>query len=83
MNEINEILDKEMLKKELSKLIEIRNEFYEYLDTHIPKNKMGQFDFSQNPKLDAKDVYERFFKLDYQARKLRGFLVRTYGLKAE
>ncbi len=83
MKEINEILDKDMLKEELAKLIEIRNEFYDYLDTHIPKTKTGQFDFSQNPTLEAKEVYERFFKLDYQARKLRGFLVRTYGLKAE
>ncbi len=81
-SEINEILDKDMLKKELDKLIEIREEFYEYFDSNIPK-KEGIFDFSQNPKLNAKDIYERFFKLDYQARKLRGFLVRTYGLKAK
>ncbi len=80
--EINEILDKEEVKKELDKLIEIRNEFYNYLDNNIPKNG-DMFDFSNNPKLNAKEVYERFFKLDYQARKLRGFLVRTYGIKAE
>lgn len=79
---INEVLDKDMVAKELDKLIEIRKEFYEYLDSHIPK-KNGVFDFSSNPTLNAKDIYERFFKLDYQARKLRGFLVRTYGIKAE
>ncbi len=79
---INEVLDKDMVAKELDKLIEIRKEFYEYLDSHIPK-KNGVFDFSNNPALNAKDIYERFFKLDYQARKLRGFLVRTYGIKAE
>ena len=63
-------------------MIEIRKDFYNYLDTHIPK-KGEQFDFSNEPKLDAKAIYEKFFKLDYQARKLRGFLVRTYELKAE
>lgn len=77
-----EILDKEMLSNELDKLIEIRKEFYTYLDTHIPK-KGDMYDYSGDPKLDAKEVYNRFFKLDYQARKLRGFLVKTYGIKAE
>ncbi|NPA82682.1 MAG: hypothetical protein GXO31_08730, partial [Epsilonproteobacteria bacterium] len=43
--EINEILDKEEVKKELDKLIEIRNEFYDYLDNNIPKNG-DMFDFS-------------------------------------
>ncbi len=78
------MLDKEEVKKELSTLIEIRDEFYAYLDANLPKDEnTGIFDFSANPSLNAKDVYERFFKLDYQARKLRGFLVATYGLKAE
>jgi len=75
--------EKEYVEKENAKLIEIRKEFYNYLDNNIPKDKDGNFDFSDNPKLDAKDVYERFFKLDYQARKLRALLVQTYDLKAE
>jgi hypothetical protein len=75
--------EKEYVEKENAKLIEIRKEFYNYLDNNIPKDKDGNFDFSNNPKLNAKDVYERFFKLDYQARKLRALLVQTYDLKAE
>ncbi len=72
-----EKLDKNMIESELKKLREIREEFYEYLDKNIPSKNIG-YDFSQNTKLDAKEVYERFFKLDYQSRKLGGFLFRTY-----
>lgn len=74
--------EKDIVKEDTEKLIEVRTAFYEYLDTHIPK-KNGQFDFSSDPKLDAKDIYALFYKLDYQARKLRGHLVKAYGLKAE
>ena len=76
-------MDKQVVEKELAKLIDIRTDFLNYLDESIPKkeNKI-EFDFSDNPKIDAKTVYEHFFKLDYQARKLRGFLVTEFGLKA-
>ncbi len=74
--------EKKTAIQELDKLIKIRTEFYNYFDDHIPKNK-NQFDFSQNPTLDAKEIYQQFYKLDYQARKLRGLLVKAYGLKAE
>ncbi len=72
-----EKLDKKVVEQELKKLRAIREEFYDYLDKNIPSKKSG-YDFSSNPKLDAKEVYERFFKLDYQSRKLGGFLFRTY-----
>lgn len=77
-------MDKQIVEKELAKLIDIRTDFLNYLDENIPKkdNKI-EFDFSDNPTIDAKTVYEHFFKLDYQARKLRGFLVKEFGLKAE
>ncbi len=75
-------MDKNDIEKELDKLMKIRTDFYNYLDTNIPKNE-EQFDFSNEPKLLAKDVYAHFYKLDYQARKLRGFLVKAYNLKAE
>ena len=71
---------KEEVEKEANKLIEIRNEFYQFLDENIPKKDFNIYDFSSNPKLDAKKVYELFYKLDYQARKLRGILVNTYNL---
>ncbi|ACZ11408.1 hypothetical protein [Sulfurospirillum deleyianum] len=75
--------EKEMLEQELEKLIETRDAFLAYLDVKIPKDEKGlNFDFSTDPMLDAKSVYEHFYKLDYQARKIRGFLVGKFGLKA-
>ncbi len=74
-------MDKIQIEKELQTLIDIREEFYGFLDKNLQKSKDGGYDFSNNAKLNAKDVYERFFKLDYQARKLRGLIVKAYDLK--
>ncbi len=74
--------EKEMIGKELAKLIDAREAFLAYLDASIPKDNQGiAFDFSQHPTLDAKSVYEHFYKLDYQARKIRGFMVSKMDLK--
>ncbi len=75
-------MTKEEMKIELDKLIDIRKDFYEFLDTNIPKDEKGMYDF-ENSTLSSEEVYKRFFKLDYQSRKLRGFLVKAYDLKAE
>ena len=75
--------EKDYIKSENKRLIEIRDEIFEYLDQNIAQNDDGSFDFSTNPKLDAKEVYERFFKLDYQARKIRALLGQTYDLHKE
>lgn len=72
--------EKDYIKAENGKLIDIRDEFFELLDTNLPKDEDGNFDFSENPTLDAKEVYENLFKLDYQARKLRAILGQTYEL---
>jgi len=69
------------VRKEMRKYQEIRDEFYSYLDQNIPKNKFDIFDFSSDPTLDAKEIYERFHKLDYQARKLRGLLMEARGIE--
>ena len=75
---------KEQIDNDCKKLIEARSEFLKYLDENIPKDCSGLvYDFSKDTKLDAKKVYELFYKLDYQGRKLRGHLVKDYGLKAE
>ena len=71
--------EKDYIREENSKLIQIRDEIFDFLDKNIPQVD-GNFDFSKNPTLDAKEVYERFFKLDYQARKLRALLGQTYEL---
>jgi hypothetical protein len=75
--------DKAVVEAELAKLMEIRNAFYAYLDENLPKDALGNFNFSGMPRLEAEHVYEHFFKLDYQARKLRAFLVQDYGLNPE
>lgn len=73
--------EKKIIEHELVKLIETREAFLAYLDASIPKDKQGiAFDFTCNPTLDAKTVYEHFYKLDYQARKIRGFVVKNFGL---
>lgn len=72
--------DKAVVETEVEKLMEIRNAFYDFLDSSLPKTESGNFDFSHHPTLDAERVYEHFFKLDYQARKLRAFMVQDYDL---
>jgi hypothetical protein len=57
-------------KKELNELFEIRDELFAFLDASLPKDKSGfAFDFSENPTLDAKKLYDFFYKYDYKARK--------------
>ncbi len=71
------------IDKELAKLIEARDTFMAYIDANVPKDSKNiAFDFSNHPTLDAKAVYEHFYKLDYQARKIRGFVIRNFEVKA-
>jgi len=67
--------------KEMQKYEKIRNDFYDFLDANIKKSENGQFDFSSSPTLDAQEAYANFFKLDYQARKLRGLLFEARDMK--
>ncbi|MCH9812370.1 MAG: hypothetical protein K0U47_00295 [Epsilonproteobacteria bacterium] len=68
-------------KKEMRKYEETRNAFYDHFDNTIKKLENGQFDFSQAQNLDAQEIYELFFKLDYQARKIRGLLIEARDIK--
>lgn len=73
--------EKAIITKELATLIDAREAFLAYIDANVPKDANGiAFDFSAKPMLDAKSVYEHFYKLDYQARKIRGFVVKEFGL---
>ncbi len=69
------------VRKEMRAYQAIRDEFYDYLDQNIPKNRFDIFEFKDAPTLDAKEIYERFHKLDYQARKLRGLLMEARGIE--
>ncbi len=71
----------EDVRKEMKKYEQRRNEFYALFDSQVPKKENGMFDFDNAPKLDAKEVYDLFFKLDYQARKLRGLLIEARDIK--
>ena len=72
----------EEIEEALAKLIAAREAFLAYMDATIPKDEKGiGFDFSNHPTLDAKTVYEHFYKLDYQARKIRSFVVKAFELR--
>ena len=76
-------MDKEKVMEELKRYEKARESFYSYLDSKIPKKENGLYDFEYAEPLDAKEIYELFYKLDYQARKIRGMVVNLSGLKAE
>jgi len=77
-------MEKEAIMKELKAYEERRNEFYKFLDEHIPQNTdTGIYDFSGKVVLDAQKVYELFHKLDYQARKIRGIVFNEIVEKRE
>ncbi len=69
-------MDKESIMKELRAYEARRDEFYRFLDEHIPHDaSTGLYDFREKTMLDAEKVYELFHKLDYQARKIRGIVI--------
>jgi hypothetical protein len=68
---------KETFKKERERALKIREELWRLLDEAIPKGQDSlSYDFSAQPKLDAKKFYEIFYKYDYQVRK-----ALAHGLK--
>jgi len=69
-------MDIDAIRKELRAYEARREEFYRFLDEHIPHDAdTGLYDFKDKVMLDAQKVYELFHKLDYQARKIRGIVV--------
>jgi aspartyl/asparaginyl-tRNA synthetase len=74
------MLDTKIAKAEFEKLMTLREDFLKYLDENIPKadNKI-EYDFTNNPTVDAKIIYEHFYKLDYQARKIKGLYATDLG----
>jgi len=75
------MMEKETAMVEFKKFNEIRDDFFDMFDKNIPKKDNNiEFDFTTSVTLNAKEVYELFFKLDYQARKIRGFLANEIGI---
>lgn len=68
-------------KKEMKQYEVCRNAFYDYLDNHVAKDNQGQFDFAASEKFDPAEIYALFYKLDYQARKIRGLLIEARDIK--
>jgi len=73
----------EKAREEFKKYEKMRMQMYDFFDKVIPKNQDGMYDFEKASKIDAKEVYEMFFALDYQARKIRGIAIDALGMKAE
>ncbi len=76
-------MDKEAAKKEFKKYEQMRQEMYEFLEEFIPKSDSGTLEFDKAKDINAKEVFDRWFKLDYQARKIRGIAINCLGLKGE
>ncbi len=76
-------VDKEQAMKEFKAYEKMRLEMYDFLEQFIPKDENGQLDFSQAKSIPAKEVFDRWFALDYQARKIRGIAINCLGLKGE
>lgn len=53
-----------------------RENFYNFFDKNLSKNEFGGYNFN-NETLNAKEVYELFFKYDTQARKAKAILTRA------
>lgn len=70
------------IKKEMREFSNIRDELYAFFDKTLPKDSSGiLFDFSSNPTLDAKELYELFYKYDYQTRKVFGATHNLFNSK--
>jgi len=75
------MIDKDIAMVEFKKFNEVREEFFDFFDDNVPKKSNNvEYDFDQNITLDPKTVHELFFKLDYQARKIRALIASELGL---
>ncbi|WP_229238104.1 CmeU family protein [Campylobacter volucris] len=59
----------------------LRKEFYAFFDEHILKmEKVDIFDFSKAKTMDAKEVYNHFYKFDYAIRKCLPDIYRAFDI---
>ena len=76
-------MDKEQAMQEFKKYEQMRGEMYEFLERYIPKKEDGSLDFERAGQVSAKEIFDRWFRLDYQARRIRGIAINCLGLKGE
>ena len=76
-------MDIEIAKKEFKKYEEMRMKMYDLFDEIIPKKSDGTYDFAKAQKVDPKEFFDLFFKLDYQARKIRGIAINCLKIEAK
>ncbi|NPA56937.1 MAG: hypothetical protein GXO19_04270 [Epsilonproteobacteria bacterium] len=76
-------MDREEAMAEFKKYEEMRQEMYSFLEEFIPRREDGTLDFERAREINAKEVFDRWFKLDYQARRIRGIAINCLGLKGE
>lgn len=67
--------------KNLNDFFKLRKEFYAFFNEHIPKmEKVDIFDFSKAKTMDAKEVYNHFYKFDYAIRKCLPDIYRAFDI---
>ncbi len=78
------MISKEEAFKEFKAYEKQRENFFAFLDENIPQKEASlAYDFEQCKTLDSQRVYELFFKLDYQARKVRGVAISLINEQEE
>ncbi len=77
------MIEREKAMEEFKKYERMRQEMYDLFERYIPKKGDGTFDFSEAKCIDAKEIFDLCFKLDYQARKIRGIAIKALGLQGE
>ncbi|WP_297194167.1 CmeU family protein [uncultured Campylobacter sp.] len=77
-------MDKDKIVGNLNSLFEIRKDFYNFFDTHMPKiENTDVFDFKNSKPLNAEEVYKLFNKYDYAIRKLLPSIYKAYEIDME
>lgn len=74
-------MDKTKITQNLNELFRQRAKFYEFFDANIEKMANSDvFNFQKAKDLNAKEVYEHFYHLDYAMRKLLPLIFKAYEI---
>ncbi|CAD7289113.1 CmeU family protein [Campylobacter suis] len=72
---------KEEIAKKIEEIFKARAEFFKLLDTNIPKkNGTDVFDFDSAKEINAREVYQKFYALDYSVRRLLPDVYKAYDV---
>ncbi|MCR6593996.1 CmeU family protein [Campylobacter insulaenigrae] len=72
---------KETMINNLNDFFKLRKEFYAFFDEHILKIENAEiFDFTKAKDMNAKEVYNHFYKFDYAIRKCLPDIYRAFDI---